>query len=787
MTALDKKLLRDVRHIWAQALAIALVLAAGVATLILANGAYASLNETRSAYYERQRFADIFATARRVPNAIQQQLSALDGVLAADTRILRSAILDIPAVERPATGLVISLPAVGMPALNTLFMREGRLPDPQRSDEVLVNEAFAQAHGFRPGSSFSAILDGRKRSLIITGTALSPEFIYALGPGDLMPDDKRFGIIWIGKRTAEAAFNMDGAFNSVLLRLTRDANPDSVLDRLDLILAKYGGTGGYTRKDQQSHAFLDAELTQLRTMSTIVPPIFMAVAAFLINMTLGRLVTMEREQIGLMKALGYSTFQVAVHYLKFVLVIAAVGIAIGFVSGIWLGRGLTHLFGDFYHFPYLVFINSPITFLTAAAIGIVVPVLGGMNAIRKIVTLSPAVAMSPPAPTDYSRSWANWLHLMKRLPQQANMILRHFLRFPVRAGLTVLGVASSGALLVLSFSPNDSVEFMIDVTYFQTYRQDLTVSFSDIKPRRALDEMRKMPGVLRAEGSRSVPATFRYGQRSKRMSLQGIPPEVDMQKLLDLDLQPMEVPKTGVAISEKLAEILGASRGDTIEIQMSDKRRRRFELPITAILQGYLGLSAFVDLDRLNTMTGDGNVVTSVDLKIDPKYTTALYTQLKETPAASAIMLLRVSLQKFRETLAQNITMMMTVYIVLAVVITFGVVYNSARIQLSERGREFASLRVLGFTRAEISRILLGEIALIVLLAIPLSWLLGYVFTWYLIAGFDSELYRVPFVIERATYAFSSLIMIAAAVVSGLIVRRRIDRLDLIEVLNTRE
>jgi putative ABC transport system permease protein len=787
MAPLDRKLIRDFIDIWAQALAISLVLAAGVATVILGNGAYRSLDETRSAYYERYRFADLFATAKRFPQRLVEQIAEIDGIAIVEGRIQNYAILDIDGFDQPATGQVISLPVFGEPRLNSLLLKAGHYPDPARNDEVVVSESFANAHGFGSGSQFRALLNGRKKRLTIVGVALSPEYIYALGPGDLLPDDKRFGIIWMGRRAAEAAFDLDGAFNAITARLDRKAPQDKVIAAVDRLLERYGGTGAYGRSDHLSHAFIDAELNQLRTMSRIVPPIFFAVAAFLINMALARLITREREQIGLLKAIGYGSRDIVLHYLKFVSIVAAIGIILGFGAGIWLGRGMTNLYAEFFHFPFLVFLNPPDVFAIAALVSFVAAWAGALHAVRKAVALSPAVAMSPPAPPNYGRNLFSLSWIAALLPSAANMVLRHTLRFPVRAGLTILGIAASGGLLIMSISTNDSIEFMIDVTFFRLQRQDVTVTFQDLRPLRIRQDLIRMPGVRKVETHRYASAILRNDRWHKRRAVQGLSSEPDLHQLLDLDLKPVAVPDIGIALSEKLAGILKVRRGQSITVELTQGKRRVFRVPVTAILQGYIGLQAVMSLDQLNRLSGDGEVVTSADLMVDRASLGSLYRELKDMPVVAAVLLQKSSLAMFRKTLARNINIMMTTFIALAVIIAFGVVYNSARIQLSERGRELASLRVLGFTRAEVSRILLGEIALLTALAIPLSWLLGYGFTWLLITGFDTELYRVPFVVARQTFVYSSLIMIAAALVAALVVRLRIDRLDLIKVLKTRE
>lgn len=787
MSALDTKLVRDLFRMWGQALAIAFVLAAGAATLILAMGAYQSLDETRRAYYERYRFAHIFASAKRAPNHLRSEIARINGVAFVETRIAQGAILAIDTYPLPATGQIISLPENGPPALNGLYVRSGRLPEPNRPSEVAVNESFATAHNLSLGSTVDAILNGKKRSLIVTGTVLSPEFIYTIGPGQLIPDKKSFGIIYMTREAAEAAFDLKSAFNSVSITLQRGAQSAEVIDRVDKILKKYGGRGAYSRKDQVSHAFIDAELTQLKTMSFFIPPIFLAVAAFLINMTLSRLIAMEREQIGLMKAIGYGRWSIAAHYLKLVAIIALVGTLIGFAAGTWLGRGMTVLYAEFFHFPFLVFHQSVTPYAIAASICIGAALIGGMRSVMNAVALSPAVAMSPPLPTKYGRAWSKIGTLLRFLPRTQMMVLRHLLRFPVRAVMTTFGMAAASGLLVMSLSALDSIEHLIDVTYFQSSRHDASIGFSEMENRRVVEDVKRLPAVLNVEPYRTVSATIRNKHYEKRLGLSGVLKGADLQRVLDLDLKPIDLPQTGAVVSETLAEQLRLGIGDMVTIEVKEGKQRVIEVPVVSLLQSYLGLNIYLDLMTLNNLLGDGDVISGVNLSLDENSEKAFFAQLKEIPSASGITLQRIALSAFRDTLAQNFLIMMTVYISLSVIITFGVVYNSSRIQLSERGRELASLRVLGFSRAEVSWILLGEIAVIVVLSIPLGWLMGYGFTWALYEGMQSDLYRIPLVISRQTYIYAGLIVIGAAVLSALIVRRRIDTLDLIAVLKTRE
>lgn len=790
MGVLDRKLLRDLWRLKTQVMAIALVMAAGVMTLVLGVGTSQSLDETRAAYYERQRFADVFATARRAPERLRTEIAEIPGVATVETRIVDAAVLDIEGMAEPASAQLVSLPDSGEALLNTLYMRSGRTPDPAHPDEVVVNEAFAIAHGFSLGARFPAVINGRQRTLEIVGVALSPEFIYTIAPGAFMPDDRRYAILWMSRRALEAAFDLDGAFSSVAVKLLAGAPEEPVIERIDALLDRYGGRGAHGRKDQQSHAFLDAELDQLRAMSAVLPPIFLFVAAFLVNMTLTRLVALEREQIGLMKALGHSSAAIAWHYLKFVAAIGAVGIFIGLATGTWLGRGLADLYNQFFKFPFLIFSIDAGVYVIAAGVTVLAAMAGAVRAVSNVARVRPAVAMQPAAPTRYRRlfggshgtaTWARWL------PQSAVMIARHIARWPVRAIFTTLGIAMSVAVLVATLFMEDSVDHLIDATFFQADRQDATINFVSERSISSVADIARLPGVLTVEPVRTLPVRLRLGAVSRRVAIEGRLQGGDLSRLIDMDGRTVRLPETGLVLADKLARILGARTGDLVEVETLDRRRRTVDVPVTALVQGYVGMAAYMDLDAVNRLNQEGPMVSGVNVRLDPAAHAALYARIKGMPAVAALSLQSLALETLKRTMAENLLLMTGILTVLALVIAFGVVYNSARIQLSERGRELASLRVLGFTRAEVSWILLAELAILTVLAVPLGWLMGYGLAYAMVHGLETELARIPLVVERATYARAAIAVLGGAALSALIVRRRIDRLDLVGVLKTRE
>jgi putative ABC transport system permease protein len=787
VAALDIKLVRDLRRMWAQSLAIAFVVAGGVASLVMAVGSLTSLQETRIAYYERLQFADVFALVRRAPRTLLTQIAEIPGVAATEGRIAKLALLDVPDIAEPATGQFISLPDGGQPRLNQLYMRGGRLPLPTSEQEVVVSDGFAKAHHFELGSRFWAILNGRKRELVIVGSAMSPEFIYTMGPGDRMPDDRRFTIVWMPEKALASAYDLDGAFSSVNLKLLPEASEPEVVKRLDGLLDRYGGQAAYGRRDQFSHAYINHGMDMLRNMSTTLPPIFLLVAAFLINLTLTRIVALEREQIGLFKALGYSNRAIALHYVKFVMVIVAVGIAVGAAAGNLLGSYVTRLYGDIVHFPFLIFAVTPGVYVLAGALSLVAGVGGAVHALRGVVGLPPAVAMQPPAPPRFRRllpvAWSP-RHL---LSQPLVMMARNLTGHPFRAGLTMVGLSLSTGILVASLFLGGTMENLIDVTFFLADRQDGTVSFVDRRNANVVEQVAHLPGVIATEPYREVPVRIRKGPLERRVMLNARPGDADLSRVVDVNLRAVTLPEGGLAISSRLGRLIGAKPGDVVEIDLLEGRHRTLALPVTALVEDYFGIQAMMEGKTLSRLMREAPAVNAVNVSLDASRLEEFYRAIKGLPAVAGLTLQKLSLVNFRRQMAAIVTTMASIYTGLAALIAFGVVYNSARISLSERARELASLRVLGFTHAEVLRILLLELALLTVLAQPAGWAIGYGLAWLLKTRMEGDVMRARLVVDNLTYALASSMVMAAALFSAIAVRQRVARLDLVSVLKTRD
>jgi putative ABC transport system permease protein len=787
LSPLDRKLLRDLERLWAQALAIALVIASGVALLIMALTTIEALEETTGAYYERYGFADVFAEVTRAPEGLSKEAAALEGVKAVETRIVRLATLDLPNFEEPATARVVSLPERGEARLNRLVLRAGRLPQSGRDEEAVLLETFAQAHGLRPGDNLSVILNGVRRELRVVGLALSPEFVYVIAPGGLMPDDLRFGVIWMGRDALAAAYDMKEAFNELSLTLLRGADPQSVIAPLDRLLSPYGGAGAYGREDQVSNWFLQNEIDQQKNMAGILPAIFLAVAAFLTQMVMSRIIATERSEIGLLKAFGYSDLAVGWHYAKMVLAIGLAGVAIGFVAGSWLGHFNTRLYAEFYHFPFLLYRPGAESYAIAAMVSLSAALGGSLLAVSKAATLPPAEAMRPPAPPVFRRTRVSGTAAARFLDEPSRMIARRIIRWPLRALASATGIALSLAVLFLALQWTDAIDKIIEENFFHAQRQDATLALVEKQEARSINDLAALPGVLSLETALSVSGRISKGPVSRRQAIMGLSSAAQLSPIYDVKRGVIAPPPEGILLSTMLAGILGVKPGEQVYLEVLEGRRPAALMTVAGVFESYIDAPIYMEARALSRFLGESPQVNLAQLRIDGTEKAAFFAAVKETPMISAVSFRSATIASFRATVGETIYIFVTFFAVFSCTLAFGVVYNSVRIALSERARELATLRVLGFTRLEIAYVLLGEIGIITVLSLPLGVAAGIGLAWYISKKFATELFRVPLVINDATLGISAAAIIATALVCALLVRRRLDRLDLIAVLKTRE
>ena len=784
MKALQRKLLRDAWQLRGQALAIALVVIGGIATLVMALSNYQALQQTRERFYAEHRFADLFASLQRAPLTLLPELADLPAVQQAEGRVQALAQLELAGFERPITGQLVSLPQ-RPGGLNQLYLRSGNWP--AQPWEAVLGEAFALAHGLQAGDALVAIVNGRRQELRISGIGLSPEFTYPVRPGDLFPDFVHFAVLWLPHDTLAAALDLEGAFNQLALELAPEATEADLIAAVDRLLQPYGGRGSHGRDLQFSHRLLEEELLALRTLSLLFGLIFLGVTAFLLSVVSARLIRTQQEQIALLKAFGYRNRQIAAHYASLVLLLVSVGVLPGLALGAWLGRGMAEIYAGFYHFPYLDWSLRPELVLLAGAFALSAAALGTAAGLWRAWRLAPADAMRPPSPARFAHSRSERLLPSHWLPPSARMVARQLERHPGRTLLSVLGIALAGGMLIMSRLQAGAIDEIVRVQFDLVQREHISLVFTHATPTSALAELASLPGVLAVEGVRHSPVRLRHGPRSFVSAVQGLPAQSELRRVLDANLQAVELPVHGLLLTEHLAQMLHIRPGQTLQVEFLDGRRDTLWLPVAGTVQEYLGVGVYARLDWLNPLLLEGELLTGALLRIDPAQEVALLQALRQRPGVATVSEQERAIAAFLDTMAEGLLTFGLIMTLLASSIAVGVVYNAARITLAERARDLASLRVLGYTPQEVRDLLLGELGALVLLALLPAFAIGYGLSALLVAGMQNELFRIPLVVTPQAFALGGLVMLLASALAAWWALRRLRQLDLVAVLKTRE
>lgn len=782
---LDRKMLRDFRGMWIQAMAIAMVIAGGVSVQLLSSGLVTSLTDTRSAYYERNLMADVWAPVMRAPRDEIASLRRIEGVRAIEGRLRFGARIEMPANEQALIGEVISLPETHEISVNRLYLSSGRFPETGRRDEAVILKRFAEAHRIAPGDRVALIIRGRKVPVMITGLAMSPEHVYTIAPGELVPDARGYGVFWMNEQPLSELAGWEGAFNEFVVRLSPEANEAEVTGQFDRELSVFGAIGAYGREDQISDAFVSSEIDQLRTLGRVVPPVFLAVGSVLVYVVISRLVTVQRPAIGLLKAFGYTNREVVMHFIKLVALIGSMGIVAGVLLGIWFGRQMAELYIAYYDFPFLLFRAALSDYIFVCALSGASVLAGGILAVRKSVSLNPAEAMISPPPPDYSKAVGSTITRIVWIDQQTRMILRQIIRWPGRAMVTAGGISASIALLLSVFVMMDGMDKMIAGYFTDANRYDAVVNFTEARGSQALYDLQRDPVVQRAEPFRSVAARLKSGRNVERVLLVGAERDSELSRLVDAGGNSVAPLPAGLVLSEDLAQKLDARPGDIVELEVTEGRRPHKRVVVAGLARTYLGSAALMDMAELNRILDEDGVMSGVYLDTDTALEPGLKARLMQAPGTASVSFLGPAEDRLRMMMKENIGVSLTVFALFAAMIALGVVYNSVRISFTERRRELASLRVLGFSKAAVSYILLGEVALLALVAVPVGLGAGCLLSIYFAGAMGSELFRLPIVFAPATFAAASLIVLSVVALSGLIVRRQIDSLDMVEALKS--
>ncbi len=784
---LDRKLLRDLNRMKGQTVAVSLVMACGLAMLIMARSLIHSLESTRQEYYEAHRFADIFAHLKRAPNSLAPRLAEIPGVAAAQAGISVMVTLDLEGLDEPASGQVRSLPDFGEPELNRLALRTGSWLPPGSRGEVLVSEAFAEANNLHPGDQLAMLLNGRRKEFRIAGLVLSPEIVFEARPGASLPDNRTFGTFWMPYKEIATAFDLYGAFNYLTLTLAPGTVPRPVIAEVDRLLEPYGGRGAYDRADHPSNIRVSDEIRILQTLSIGFPILFLSVAAFMVNAVLSRLLTLQREQIAILKAFGFTNRQIVLHYLKFAFVMVVGGAAVGALGGVALGHKLVGMYHMYFRFPDLYFRFDRSAVVLALGVAAGAALLGVFSAVRRAAKLPPAEAMRPEPPANFRPALVERTGIGHLFSHSFRIAVRNLERRPAQALFTVAGLALATGILIVPNCFRDSVTELLGFQWDVVQRQDMNLGLVEPASVQVRDLLRQLPGVIAVEPFRGAAARIRFGHRSRQIGISGTPADTQHSRVVDAKYREIVLPPEGLVVSAKLAEVLDAKIGDELTVEFLEGRRTLRTVPLVGVSEDLTGIAAHMDMHALNRLLGEGDVINGASFTLDMARRGEFLHALKQIPRVSWVGIKESLRENFRKTTAASINLIQSIYLTFAIVVAFGVVYNNARISLAERARELATLRVIGFSEREVGAVLITELAILALIALPLGLLLGTGFAKGIVSAVNTETVRLPVIFTLHNYAFATMVVAVASGISALMVLRRLKQLNLVSALKAPE
>ncbi len=788
MSLLNLKLLRDLRAIKGQAIAVALVMACGIAMMTNTRSIILSLEEARDQTYQHDRFADLFAHLKRAPLSLTPDLASIPGIAALEPSISIRATLDLPGTIQPISAQINSVPDLAPPVLNRLHLRSGQPLTASSHQEILVSEAFAQAHGLQPGHTLSALILGRKQTFRIAGIALSPEYIFEAPPGASLPDSRTFGILWMRYQELSEVAELERSFNSLAIATAPGASPQKLIAELDRRLAPYGGSGAYDRNSHPSHIRVRDEIGILAALAIGFPIVFLSVSTFMANTVLSRQISLQRDQIAILKAFGFSNTEIGLHYLKLTLIIVVAGTALGVIAGIWLSQQFINLYQLFFHFPQLDLKFSWPAFLVAFLASGGATLLGTLKTLREAVRLPPAEAMRPAPPASYRPALVERIPVLARnMSTPLRIALRNLERRPVKALLTAIALSLSTGILMIPNALKQSIAFILDFQWDIVVRYDLTAYLAEPGPARAISDFAHLPGVIHAAPLRTTQVELSSGPTFRRVGLLGISAENDFHRVLDKDHRPFPLPTHGITLSRKLAEVLELKLGDPVTVRFLEGSRPTHTLIVAALSEDFSGLVAYTNLEQINRLLSEGDRINAANLTIAASRLDDFYRAIKNTPRASSLIIKDAMRRSFRETTAQFIGFLQVMYSTLSIIVCFGIAYNSARISLAERQHELATLRVLGFTHREVATVLVGEFALLTAIAIPLGLLVGTALSYGLFSTIQNESIRLPLILTPFNFTFAALVTLTATSLSIYLATRKLTQIDMVTALKSRD
>jgi len=787
---LKRKMLRDIRENKGAYLACTAIIVIGLLVFTAFSLAMDNLQVSQATFYREHHFADGFVTVQSMPYNRVDELRKLPGIDTVQGRLVQDVRVLFPGRTESTYLRLVTLDLDQSPLLNGAELLQGEsLPEDRTA--IWVDNNFFAANELNLGQELEVIIGGAKRELAVAGTARSPEFVYAMRTAaEIYPNPELFGIAFIAYDVMEALGGEGRVVNDLVFTLQPGADFETVEEDLKAVLQPYGPVSIVPRSEQLSHMMLTQELMGLEGVATTMPVMFLAVSAVILYITLRRMIERQRGQIGTLKALGYTRWEIMTHYLSYALLIGGAGGIAGGILGVLLSFYFTDMYGQFFNMPELYGRISWSYFAGGLALALGFAAVAGYQGCRSVLRLEPAEAMRPPAPLGGGRVWLERVKLFWQvLTAQGKIAVRNLIRRPAHTAFLFFGITFTFSLLGLPWAFMDITQSMIIDQYEKVQTYDVKMVLAQPQNRQAVErELVRYPGVRQVETIAEVPVTLTHAWHRKETALIGLPAGSNMYHILDKNGREIELPPDGIILSERLAELLEAGIGT--ELQLKSPLGRDAEAEKRVIVAGvapqYLGLSGYMEIGALQTLLGQGDIGTSVLIGVEPESVDRLLSDYREAPHVAGLESSNTLLDQFGEMMGMMYGSM-TFLLVVGVVTGFAIIYNSSLVTLSEQSRDLATLLVLGMTPAEVLSVITFE-----------QWFIGF---WAMLAGipltrllfigmgqaYNTDVYTMPTEIGNLTFVIAFLFTTGAIWFAQAMAARKLRTVELTDVLRARE
>lgn len=787
MNILNKKLLRDLWQAKGQFLSVLVIVVIGVMFYSGINAAFRNLSGASEKYYREYRFGDLWVSFQKAPESTEARIESLPFVKMAMGRIVQD--VNILISGENASIRLITLPDEKKDIVNDIMMKSGRYFSLTDNNQCLVDEAFFKAHNLKTGDYIFPIINGNEVRLKVIGSVTNPEYVYSIkDASELVPDNRRFGVIYIKKSFGQAILGTNGSINSASMLLREGTDIEKAKDDVKKLLKEYGVTEVVDREDQISNRMISEKLKGLQSTGGAFPVLFFIVAAVIIYITMGRMVENQRNQIGVLKAFGFGNMRILLHYLSFSACLAISGSLIGSIFGMYLGKAFTELQNVYFNLPTGDMKIYPELVVPASLLTLFFCLLAGYNSCKKVFKIMPSEAMRPKSPLKGKKIIIEKVELLwKSLNYSWKIILRNVFRYKRRALLTSIGVIFATSITVVALGENDSIKFLVDQQYSNIQNYDIKVNFSRFLSLEELRYIKSIPHVSKIEPVIETGVEISNGWRTKTTGFTALVGNPEIYKVTDKAGTPLILPDNGILLPDKLSKVLGVSPGDMVNVQSFLPGKEKKEIQVKGTIAQYLGTSAYANLESIDYLLGEGRIANSAVIKLDSRSSEQqVVERLKEIPAVRSVQSKSDSMNNLTKNMA-SLTSAIGVMIVLAALLSIAVIYNIATINIFERQRELATLKVLGFKDSEIRSLIFNENYLITifgaLIGLPLGAWLGN----YMLSMYETDAYTIPFVMKGGSYALAAALTIGFTILANLTLRKKIRNIDMVEVLKSNE